>query len=78
MVGAVCGGILGSLIAVYLNPILSLLGVNLLQGARLPVDVSVWQVSAIVVFAVLVALLSTLYPAWRASAVKPAEALRYE
>lgn len=78
VVGAVCGGILGSLIAVYLNPILSLLGVNLLQGAHLPVDVSAWQVFAIVVFAVLVALLSTLYPAWRASAVKPAEALRYE
>ena len=30
------------------------------------------------VTAMVVALLSTLYPSWRAAAVQPAEALRYE
>ncbi|MEM8407916.1 lipoprotein-releasing system transmembrane subunit LolC, partial [Morganella morganii] len=28
--------------------------------------------------AMLISLLSTLWPAWRAAAVQPAEALRYE
>ncbi|MGL6003054.1 MAG: lipoprotein-releasing ABC transporter permease subunit LolC [Plesiomonas sp.] len=78
VVGALCGGALGALIATNLNSILSLLGIELLQSSSLPVVVEPLQIITIILFAIIVALLSTLYPAWRASAVKPAEALRYE
>ncbi len=78
VVGALCGGVLGALIATNLNSILSLLGIELLQSSSLPVVVEPLQIITIILFAIIVALLSTLYPAWRASAVKPAEALRYE
>ncbi|MGL4455756.1 MAG: hypothetical protein ACRCUL_07825, partial [Plesiomonas sp.] len=53
-------------------------GIELLQSSSLPVVVEPLQIITIILFAIIVALLSTLYPAWRASAVKPAEALRYE
>jgi ABC-type transport system, involved in lipoprotein release, permease component len=49
-----------------------------LDGAALPVDINVWQVVTIALVSMIVALLSTLYPSWRAAAVQPAEALRYE
>ncbi|MGQ7144284.1 hypothetical protein ACUOA8_32095, partial [Escherichia sp. SS-MK2] len=36
------------------------------------------QVIVIALVAMAIALLSTLYPSWRAAATQPAEALRYE
>ena len=50
----------------------------MLAGGSLPVDINIPQVVLIAVVAMLLALLSTLYPSWRAAAVNPAEALRYE
>ena len=41
-------------------------------------DVHRADVIAIVVVAFGLSLLATIYPAWRASRVQPAEALRYE
>jgi len=38
-----------------------------------PVDITL-----IVMTAILISLLATLYPSWRASKLDPAEALRYE
>jgi lipoprotein-releasing system permease protein len=36
------------------------------------------DVGLIVITAILISLLATLYPSWRASRLDPAEALRYE
>ncbi|MEY4073423.1 MAG: hypothetical protein RJA29_780, partial [Pseudomonadota bacterium] len=36
------------------------------------------DIGPVVVLSLLLALLATLYPSWRASRVQPAEALRYE
>jgi lipoprotein-releasing system permease protein len=36
------------------------------------------DVVLIVITAILISLLATLYPSWRASKLDPAEALRYE
>jgi lipoprotein-releasing system permease protein len=36
------------------------------------------DVMTIVITAILISLLATLYPSWRASKLDPAEALRYE
>jgi lipoprotein-releasing system permease protein len=44
----------------------------------LPSDVQLGDVSTITVIALLLALLATIYPSWRAARTQPAEALRYE
>ncbi|WP_428945866.1 lipoprotein-releasing ABC transporter permease subunit LolC [Pantoea sp. FN060301] len=77
IVGAVLGALLGVLLASQLNTLMPLIGA-FLDGAALPVAISVPQVVTIVITAMIVALVSTLYPSWRAAAVQPAEALRYE
>lgn len=77
IVGSVLGALLGVLLASQLNNLMPLIGA-FLDGAALPVAISVPQVLTIVITAMIVALLSTLYPSWRAAAVQPAEALRYE
>ncbi|MBN1086209.1 lipoprotein-releasing ABC transporter permease subunit LolC [Erwinia aphidicola] len=77
VVGAVLGALLGVLLASQLNNLMPVIGA-FLDGAALPVDISLTQVATITVTAIVVALLSTLYPSWRAAAVQPAEALRYE
>jgi lipoprotein-releasing system permease protein len=48
-------------------------GVNELQSKVNFVDVSVIAAASLIM-----SMLATLYPAWRASKVQPAEALRYE
>jgi lipoprotein-releasing system permease protein len=45
---------------------------------ELPSDLRGSQVFAFTIMSLSMALLSTLYPAWRASRTDPAEALRYE
>ncbi len=77
IIGALLGTLLGVLLASQLNHLLPVLGL-FLDGAALPVDINVWQVVTIALLSMAVALLSTLYPSWRAAAVQPAEALRYE
>ncbi|MCQ8230944.1 lipoprotein-releasing ABC transporter permease subunit LolC [Pectobacterium carotovorum] len=77
VIGALLGALLGTLLASQLNTLMPILGV-LLDGAALPVAIDPVQVVTIAISAMVIALLSTLYPSWRAAAVQPAEALRYE
>ncbi|PWC14172.1 lipoprotein-releasing system transmembrane subunit LolC [Brenneria roseae subsp. americana] len=77
IVGALLGALLGVLLASQLNTLMPMLGL-LIDGAALPVAIDPLQVVSIALSAMLIALLSTLYPSWRAAAVHPAEALRYE
>lgn len=46
--------------------------------SQLPAEVRSTQVALVVVTALVLSLLATLYPSWRASRVDPAEALRHE
>jgi lipoprotein-releasing system permease protein len=46
--------------------------------AQLPARVEWVEVASIVVMALVLTFLATLYPAWRAARIDPAEALRYE
>ena len=77
IIGALLGALLGVLLASQLNTLMPVIGL-FLDGAALPVDINPWQVVIIALISMTVALLSALYPSWRAAAVQPAEALRYE
>jgi lipoprotein-releasing system permease protein len=46
--------------------------------SELPSDLQVRDVVTVALMSLLLSLLATLYPSWRASRVNPAEALRYE
>lgn len=77
IIGALAGAGCGVLLASQLNNLMPVIGA-MLDGAALPVDINPVQVLIIALAAMAVALLSTLYPSWRAAATQPAEALRYE
>ena len=87
VVGTVLGGILGLGAAFNLEKITgfveNLFGFKILASDvyyidKLPSQVNPFDVGMIVMTAILISLLATLYPSWRASKLDPAEALRYE
>ena len=75
LMGTLAGAILGVLVTLNLDAIVNILGAKTLY---LPTALEPWQILTIVAFSLLLSLLSTLYPAYRAAKVEPAEALRYE
>ncbi|WP_241969845.1 lipoprotein-releasing ABC transporter permease subunit [Pseudidiomarina taiwanensis] len=80
MVGAILGTILGLIGSLFLNDILILFGVQqeLMGPQGLPVLIQPAQVATIVVAALMLTFIATLYPARKATQTLPAEALRYE
>lgn len=75
LVGTLIGSILGVLITLNLDRIVNWLNP---QGLFLPTEIHSGQVLLIIAFSLLLSFLSTIYPAYRAAKVEPAEALRYE
>ncbi|MDU5697487.1 MAG: FtsX-like permease family protein [Haemophilus parainfluenzae] len=75
LVGTLIGAVLGVLITLNLGAILSAVNPN---GVFLPTELSFIQMMFVIGFSLLLSLLSTLYPAYRAAKVEPAAALRYE
>jgi lipoprotein-releasing system permease protein len=51
---------------------------NVYYLTRLPADMEPRETATIVIMALAVSVLATLYPSWRASTLDPVEALRYE
>ena len=79
VIGALFGGTLGVLLANNINMLLESAGIALFAvGGELPIVINPTQISIVVALAIALSLLATLFPSYRASSVKPAEALRYE
>ena len=77
--GVALGVILGVLLTLNLNNIFSLLGVTLLgAGQQLPIAIDALNIAIIIVSALAMSFIATLYPAYRAAQTQPAEVLRNE
>ena len=87
IIGTLIGVLVGIVLAWTVQDIVafveSLFGVSFLQSDIYPVSYLpshlLWgDVLTIALVSVFMSLLATLYPAWRAAKVRPAEALRYD
>ena len=87
VLGTLGGVILGVLLSLNLENIVGFMeatfGIKFLAAdvyfiSDLPADLRIADVVKISAIALVLALLSTLYPAWRGARTSPAEALRYE
>jgi lipoprotein-releasing system permease protein len=87
VIGTVLGVSLGVLLAVNVQTLVPLLEAatgrqflspDIYYISDLPSDLKIGDVIQISLLSLALGLVSTLYPAWRASRVQPAEALRYE
>lgn len=79
--GTLIGTALGLTLALNINAVLSGVGVPLhlyLPEERLPVLLEPWQLGFMVLFSLFLCFVASLYPAYRASNMRPADALRYE
>ncbi len=82
-VGAVLGVVLASHIARLTATLEQWFGVKLFDPSvyfisELPARLQGQDVAAVIVASLLLSLLASVYPAWRASRIAPAEVLRYE
>ncbi|MCW9049287.1 MAG: lipoprotein-releasing ABC transporter permease subunit [Deltaproteobacteria bacterium] len=85
--GTALGTGLGVLLASYADGAIKLLersfGIKIFDQTvygmeKFPAEIVVTDVVAVMLMALSISLLATIYPAWRASRMDPAEALRYE
>ena len=82
-IGALAGTLLASNISAITGLVETTLGVKLFDPSvyfisELPAELMWGDVALIVAASLVLSLLATLYPAWRAARVAPAEVLRYE
>jgi lipoprotein-releasing system permease protein len=87
VVGTVIGFLVGTLVCLNVESIrqflswitsTELFSPELYFLSRLPADMDVGETSAVVIMALTLSFLATLYPSWRAARLDPVEALRYE
>ena len=86
-VGTVVGFLLGTIVCLNIKSIRHFLSwltntelfpPELYFLSKLPADMSIKETTAVVIMALGLSLLATLYPSWRAARLDPVEALRYE
>jgi lipoprotein-releasing system permease protein len=82
-IGVLLGLCMANYVTVWADALQSFLNVELVSKdvylvGFLPSEIHKIDVLAIAALTLLMSLASTLYPAWRAASIRPAEALRYE
>lgn len=75
VIGTLFGTLLGLLVSQHLGELLTLINPN---GVLLPSEIDYRQVAVIMALSIALSFSCTLYPAYRAAKIEPAEALRYE
>jgi lipoprotein-releasing system permease protein len=82
VMGVCVGTVIGSAVAYFIGSIVTAvehaLGIYFFDPSALPSKLLVSDVAVVVISALVISLLATLYPAWRAGQILPAEALRYD
>ena len=87
VVGSLAGFVLGVLVCANIEQIrkaisyftqTDLFNPELYYLSQLPAEMNVTEIIAVLVMALTLSLLATLYPSWRAARLDPVEALRYE
>ena len=85
--GTLFGAFLGIIVASYIEVIrgflTTLLGSDLFSAeiyflSKLPSNININEVSTVIFISLSLTLLASVFPAWKASRISPAEALRYE
>lgn len=87
VVGSITGFVVGTVICLNIESIrrflswltnTELFSPELYFLSKLPADMAVGETAAVVIMALTLSFLATLYPSWRAARLDPVEALRYE
>ena len=87
VVGALSGFVVGLVVCLNIESIrqfmswltnTELFSPELYFLSKLPADLDIGETTAVVLMALALSLLATLYPSWRAARLDPVEALRYE
>ena len=78
IVGSAIGFVLGLLICFYLSQFGFPLNPEVYYINTLPVDVNPWEIGFVLICAVGISFLATIYPAHQASKLNPVDGLRYE
>lgn len=87
LIGTFLGTLFGVLLASVVTPVIKQIeqffGFQFLHSdayfiSYLPSDLQWMDVGQVVITALVISFVATLYPAWRASCIQPADALRYE
>jgi lipoprotein-releasing system permease protein len=87
IVGTLAGLVLGVLVCANIERLRALIGwltdtelfaPELYYLTKLPAEMDTGETVSVVVMALVLSILATLYPSWRASRLDPVEALRYE
>lgn len=81
VLGSVLGVTTGIFLSLHINSVLGFLGINFYfssGGQALPIVLNEQQIVMISVVAITASVLATVYPAWFAAKIKPAQALKYE
>jgi lipoprotein-releasing system permease protein len=87
VVGTIVGFLLGTVVCLNIEEIrrflswltnTELFSPELYFLSKLPADMNMKETLAVLVMALGLSLLATLYPSWRAARLDPVEALRYE
>jgi lipoprotein-releasing system permease protein len=87
MIGTMIGAVFGVIVALNIDVIIpfieglfhvQFLAKDVYQISEVPSDLIWSDVITIVIVSIILSLIATLYPSWRASKINPAEALRYE
>jgi len=87
VVGTLCGFVVGTIVCLNIESLrqfvswltsTELFSPELYFLSKLPAHMDVGETTAVVVMALALSLIATLYPSWRAARLDPVEALRYE